>query len=71
MSDPAVDVVVELIGGEHPATEIYEAAFANGKHVVTANKALLGRHVEALAAKARANGVHSSARRAAAAASPS
>jgi homoserine dehydrogenase len=57
VSDPAVDVVVELIGGEHPATEIYEAAFAAGKHVVTANKALLGRHVEALAAKARENGV--------------
>ena len=50
VSDPSVDVVVELIGGEHPATEIYEAAFAAGKHVVTANKALLGRHVEALAA---------------------
>lgn len=57
VSDPSVDVVVELIGGEHPATEIYEAAFAAGKHVVTANKALLGRHVEALAAKARENGV--------------
>ena len=57
VNDPDVDVVVELIGGEHPATEIYEAAFAAGKHVVTANKALLGRHVEALAAKARENGV--------------
>ena len=39
VSDPDVDVVVELIGGEHPATEIYEAAFAAGKHVITAAKA--------------------------------
>lgn len=57
VSDPEVDIVVELIGGDHPATEIFETAFANGKHVVTANKALLGRHVENLAAKARENGV--------------
>ena len=57
VSDPAVDIVVELIGGEHPATEIYEAAFAAGKHVVTANKALLGRHVERLAGLAAQAGV--------------
>ena len=57
VADPAVDIVIEVIGGEHPATEIYEAAFAAGKHVVTANKALLGRHVEALAAKAARAGV--------------
>ena len=52
-----VDIVIEVIGGEHPATEIFEDAFAHGKHVVTANKALLGRHVEALARKAREAGV--------------
>ena len=57
VADPAVDIVVELIGGEHPATEIYEAAFAAGKHVVTANKALLGRHVERLAGLASKAGV--------------
>ena len=57
VSDENVDIVVELIGGEHPATEIYEAAFATGKHVVTANKALLGRHVEAFARAAREHGV--------------
>ena len=56
-SDPDVDIVVEVIGGEHPATEIYEAAFAHGKHVVTANKALLGRHVETLAHDAAQAGV--------------
>ena len=57
VADPDIDVVVELIGGEHPATEIYEAAFAAHKHVVTANKALLGRHVERLAGLAREAGV--------------
>ena len=57
VSDPDIDIVVELIGGEHPATEIYEAAFAAHKHVVTANKALLGRHVERLAGLAREAGV--------------
>ena len=57
VSDENVDIVVELIGGEHLATEIYEAAFAAGKHGVTANKALLGRHVESFARAAREHGV--------------
>lgn len=57
VSDPDIDIVVELIGGEHPATEIFEASFTSGKHVVSANKALLGRHVEHLAALAAENGV--------------
>ncbi len=47
---PAVDVVVELIGGfEGTARALSEAAFANGKHLVTANKALLAHHGAALA----------------------
>jgi homoserine dehydrogenase len=37
--DPSIDIVVELIGSDHPAIEIYEAAFTAHKHVVTANKA--------------------------------
>ena len=55
--DPAVDVVVELIGGsEGPARTLVEAALAAGKPVVTANKALLAVHGTALAAAAaRAN----------------
>ncbi len=39
--DPQIDILVELIGGIHPAKEIILRALANGKHVVTANKALL------------------------------
>ncbi len=40
-NDPDIDIVVELIGGIHPAKEIMMRAIENGKHVVTANKALL------------------------------
>ncbi len=41
IKDPSIDIFVELIGGIHPAKEIIERALASGKHVVTANKALL------------------------------
>ena len=52
------DVVVELIGGEEGiARQLVEAALANGKHVVTANKALLAKHGLALAQLAEKNGV--------------
>jgi len=44
VNDPAVDVVVELIGGYDTAKELVLAAIANGKHVVTANKALIAVH---------------------------
>ena len=51
-SDPAVDIVVELIGGTTVAKELVETAIRNGKHVVTANKALIaefGNEIFALA----------------------
>ena len=52
------DVVVELIGGaEGPARKLLEAAIAQGKHVVTANKALLAHHGTALARAAEAKGI--------------
>ncbi|QHQ35631.1 homoserine dehydrogenase [Algicella marina] len=52
-----VDLVVEVIGGENgPAKETVEAALASGKHVVTANKALMARHGTALAALAERHG---------------
>ncbi|MCX5479867.1 homoserine dehydrogenase [Kaistia geumhonensis] len=55
---PEIDVFVELMGGaEGAAREAVEAALAAGKHVVTANKALLARHGAALAALAEAQGV--------------
>ena len=44
VDDPRIDVLVELIGGIHPARELVLRALENGKHVVTANKALLATH---------------------------
>lgn len=41
INDPAIDIVVELMGGINPAKEFILAALKKGKHVVTANKALL------------------------------
>jgi homoserine dehydrogenase len=56
--DPAVDVVVELIGGsDGPARALVESAIAAGKPVVTANKAMLAVHGASLAALAEARGV--------------
>jgi len=56
LNDKKIDVIVELIGGIHPAKEIIEQAFLNGKHVVTANKALLAEHGPALFKKAKKAG---------------
>jgi homoserine dehydrogenase len=56
--DRAIDVFVELIGGEEGvAKQAVEAALSSGKHVVTANKALLAHHGPSLAALAEKNGV--------------
>ncbi len=55
---PAIDVFVELIGGEgDPAKAAVEAALNAGKHVITANKALLAHHGAALARLAEAKSV--------------
>jgi homoserine dehydrogenase len=55
--DPEIDIVVELIGGEGVAREVVMAAIAAGKHVVTANKALLAVHGNEVFAAARDRGV--------------
>ncbi len=55
---PDVDVFIELIGGDGgPAKNAVEAAIASGKHVITANKALLAHHGTSLARAAEAKGV--------------
>ncbi|KVE75760.1 hypothetical protein WI98_11650 [Burkholderia vietnamiensis] len=46
VSDPRIDVVIELIGGVELARGLVLRAIANGKHVITANKALLAMHGE-------------------------
>ncbi|MBG6502030.1 homoserine dehydrogenase [Pseudomonas aeruginosa] len=55
--NPEIDVVVELIGGYTLAHELVLKAIENGKHVVTANKALLAVHGNEIFAKAREKGV--------------
>lgn len=57
IDDPDVRIVVELIGGLEPARTHVLAALRAGKHVVTANKALLGRHGKEIFDEAAAHGV--------------
>lgn len=55
--NPDVDVVAELIGGDELARELVTEAIAQGKHVVTANKALIAIHGNEIFAKAHQRGV--------------
>jgi len=55
--DPSIQIVVELIGGTGIARELVLEAIANGKHVVTANKALIALHGNEIFAKAQEKGV--------------
>ena len=57
VNDPEIDIIVELIGGYGVAREVVMQAIANGKHVVTANKALLAVHGTEIFAAAQAKGV--------------
>ncbi len=57
LDDPAIDMVIELIGGYEPARTFVLRAIANGKHVVTANKALLALHGDEIFAAAARQGV--------------
>jgi len=55
--DPQVDVVVETLGGFDPALQLVKSALENGKHVVTANKALIALHGNELFKLADQHGV--------------
>ena len=57
VNDPDIDIVVELIGGYSPAKELVLQALENGKHVVTANKALIAMHGDEIFAKAQEKGL--------------
>ena len=57
VNDPDIDVVVELIGGYDLAKQLVLTAIANGKHVVTANKALIALHGNEIFAEASKKGV--------------
>ena len=58
VTDEAVDIVVELIGGLEPARSLILKAIAHGKHVVTANKAVISRYGEEIFEAANAAGVY-------------
>jgi homoserine dehydrogenase len=57
LSDPEIDMVIEMIGGEGVAKDLMLQAINNGKHIVTANKALLAAHGNELFAAAAQKGV--------------
>ena len=57
ITDPKIDIVIELMGGIEPARSFILKAIANGKHVITANKALLSEHGWEIFAAARRRGV--------------
>ena len=57
VNNPELDIVVELIGGDGVARELVTKAIANGKHVVTANKALIAKHGNEIFAQAQSKGV--------------
>jgi homoserine dehydrogenase len=57
VENPDIEIIVELIGGVDIARDLVNRAIANGKHVVTANKALIARHGNEIFAAARDQGV--------------
>jgi len=57
LEDPEIDIVIELIGGYEPAKTFILKAMGHGKHVVTANKALLAKHWEEILKTANDNNV--------------
>jgi len=57
VNDPEIDIIVELIGGYGVAKEVVMQSIANGKHVVTANKALLAVHGTEIFTAAQEKGV--------------
>ncbi|MEE9333165.1 MAG: homoserine dehydrogenase [Granulosicoccaceae bacterium] len=57
VADPEIDIVCEMMGGDHPALEWVLSAIKHGKHVITANKALIAVHGNQIFEAARKVGV--------------
>ena len=57
VDDPDVEIIIELIGGYSPAKELVLKAIENGKHVITANKALIAIHGNEIFKSAQEKGV--------------
>jgi homoserine dehydrogenase len=58
LADPGIDVFVEVMGGIEPARTVITEALRSGRHVITANKALIAQYGAELLSLAEANGVH-------------
>ena len=58
VSNPEIDIVVELLGGLEPSRSLILQAIANGKHIVTANKAVIARHGAEIYTAANKAGVY-------------
>ena len=58
VTDPEINIIVELLGGLEPARSLILQAIANGKHIVTANKAVIARHGEEIYKAANEAGVY-------------
>ena len=58
VSDPEIEIIVELLGGLEPSRSLILKAIANGKHIVTANKAVIARHGEEIYNAANEAGVY-------------
>lgn len=57
VNDPEIEIVCEMLGGEQPALDLIMTAIANGKHIITANKALIALHGNDIFEAARKSGV--------------
>jgi homoserine dehydrogenase len=57
LTDPEIDIVIEVLGGEHPAVDYIKEALLGGKHVVTANKEVIAKHGAELQAMAKDKGL--------------
>ena len=58
VADPNVDIIIEVIGGLEPARSLILQAIENGKHIITANKAVISRYGEEIYEAANAKGVY-------------
>ncbi|NES85128.1 MAG: homoserine dehydrogenase, partial [Moorea sp. SIO2B7] len=58
VTDPEIDIIVELIGGLEPARSLILRAIAAGKHIVTANKAVIARYGDEIYTAANEAGVY-------------
>lgn len=58
VTDPSIDIIVEVIGGLEPARSLILTAIKNGKHIVTANKAVISRYGEEIYTAATVAGVY-------------